>query len=313
MKILINNTLCFYALIVLIMGASCKKEEGVVKTSQNIDEVINSNPDFSTFAYAIKKANLEIFTKGGGPFTFFIPSNSSFASIGINSSADIDKLDPLFLAIITTYHFQGVKRTFYEIPEGPNASMGSQTGVVQYGTRSPQTDKAYINGVEIMDKGTETSNGLYFKVAEVIQPPYYSNALQMMQALGGNYSLMLQAIAKTATTTSFTTTPATVFALPNSVMIANGYDSTTIANISGAAATSLTNTLRYHVIPQRIFKSDFRIGNTLTRFTGNSVTIDGTIGSFTIKGKNSPAPTTIGHGVATGTGVLYSISQLLKP
>ncbi|ULT45692.1 hypothetical protein KRR40_22105 [Niabella defluvii] len=55
----------------------------------------------------------------------------------------------------------------------------------------------------------------------------------MQSSSTNNYSLMLQAITKTATTTSFTTTPSTVFAIPNSVMLANGYDSTTIANISG--------------------------------------------------------------------------------
>lgn len=124
---------------------------------------------------------------------------------------------------------------------------------------------------------------------------------------------MLQAITKTAATTSFTTTPATVFAIPNSVMLANGYDSTTIANISGAALTALNNTLRYHVIPQRIFKSDFRTGNQVTRFPSNSVTIEGVVGNFTIKGKSNPTGVPVGNGIATGSGVFYTISQMLKP
>jgi uncharacterized surface protein with fasciclin (FAS1) repeats len=306
----------FFALGILmfLLIAGCdKKDDDIASTTENLDEVINSNPDYSMFAYAVKKANLEIFTKGGGPFTFFIPNNEGFSKIGINSTADIDQLDPLFLAIFTTYHFQGVKRTFYEVPEGPNATMSTQPGVVQYGSRNTQTDKAYINGVELLDKGTETSNGIYYNINEVIQPPFYSNALVMMQALGSNYSLMSQAITKTATTTSFTTTPSTVFAIPNSVMLANGYDSTTIANISGTAATALTNTLKYHVIPQRIFKSDFKPGNALTRYTSNSVTIGGSIGNFTIKGNGNPAAVPVGNGIATGTGVFYSISQLLKP
>lgn len=310
----INKIFCF-CIPLLVLVTSCQKDEEPVSTAQSIDEVLNSTPDFSMYAYIIKKANLEIFTKGIGPYTFFIPSNSSFAALGLNTPADVDKLDPLYLVVLGTYHFQGVKRTFYEIPEGPNASMNTQTNVVQYGTRNSKTDKAYINGVEVLDKGTETSNGIYFKVADIIQPPFFSSAITQMQASSSNnnYSLMLQAIAKTATTTSFTTTPATVFAIPNSVMLANGYDSTTIANISGTAATALTNTLRYHVLPQRIFKSDFRVGNQFTRFTSNSVTIEGTLGSFTIKGKNNPTGVPVGNGIATGSGVFYSISQMLKP
>ncbi|MCF3109289.1 fasciclin domain-containing protein [Niabella sp. CC-SYL272] len=312
MKNSIAKIFCTGIVVMILLLSSCKKEDTVPATVHNMDEVINTNPEFSMFAYAVKKANLDIFTKGGGPFTFFIPDNNAFSEIGLKTTADIDKLDPLFLALLTTYHFQGTKRTFYEIPEGPNATMSTQTGVVQYGTRNVKSDKAYINGIELLDKGTQTSNGLYYNVGEVIQPPYFSSALVMMEALG-NYSLMLQAIAKTSTTTSFTTTPSTVFAIPNSVMLANGYDSTAIANITGAAATVLTNTLRYHVIPQRIFKSDFKPGSVLTRYSSNSVVIEGAVGSFTIKGKNNASGVPVGNGIATGSGVFYAISQMLKP
>ena len=146
---------CCFA-ILMLLGFSCKKKVEI-STKQNINEVLESNPDYSMYAYAIKKTNLDIFTKGPGPFTFFIPSNTAFSSIGLNSTADLDKLDPLYLAILTAYHFQGTERTFYEIPEGPNASMGTQTGTVQYGTRFVSTDKAYVNGVELQDKGTKAA------------------------------------------------------------------------------------------------------------------------------------------------------------
>lgn len=314
MKKYISIILGISSLALILLASSCKKDDEVASTTQNIDEVINSNPDFSLFAYAVKKANLDIFTKGGGPFTFFIPSNSGFAALGINSTTDIDNLDPLFLAILTTYHFQGTKRTFYEIPEGPNASMTSQAGNAQFGTRYKNTDKAYINGVELLDKGTITSNGIYYRIAEALYPSVFASAIAIMQGSStNNFSLMLQAIAKTATTTSFTTTASTVFIIPNSVMIANGYDSTTIANISGSAATTLTNILRYHVIPQRIFKSDFKVGNVVTRFTGNSVTISGTTANYSIKGKNNATAVPVGNGIVTGSGVTYNISQMLKP
>ena len=313
MKQYIHKIFCFSSVILILLISACNKNNDPVTTTQTIDEVINSNPDFSLYAYAVKKTNLDIFTKGGGPFTFFIPSNSGFSAIGINSTADIDNIDPLNLAILASYHFQGVLRTFYEIPEGPNAAMTTQTGLTQYGTRNVKSDKAYVNGVELLDKGTLTSNGIYYKVGDVIQPPIYSNAIIMLQGLGSNYSLMLQAITKTATTTSFTTVPSTVFLLQNSVMLANGYDSTTIANITGTAATTLTNILRYHVIPQRVFKSDFKVGTIATRYTGNSITVSGTNGNYSIQGKSNAAPTLMGNGVATTGGVAYSIAQMLKP
>jgi uncharacterized surface protein with fasciclin (FAS1) repeats len=300
-------------LIVLLILTSCKKENNETPaTTQNIDEVINSNPEFSLFAYAAQKTKLDVFTKGVGPYTFFIPNNAAFAALGINSTADIDKLNTLFLIQLVTYHFQDIYRTYYEIPQGPNTSMSSHSNIVQYASRYVTTDKAYINGVEVLDKGTKASNGIYYTVAEVIYPPYYSNSLLMMEAMGG-YNLMLQAITKLSATTSFTTSPATVFGIPNTVMLANGYDSTTIANLSGASATTLTNVLRYHVLPQRIFKSDFKAGNITTRFTSNSVVVGGSLGAFTIRGKNNAATQPISRGFANGAGVLYSVSEMLKP
>lgn len=301
---------CFIALLII---TSCKKENNETPaTTQNIDQVINSNPEFSIFAYAAQKTRLDVFTKGVGPYTFFIPNNAAFAALGIKSTADIDKLNTLFLIQLVTYHFQDIYRTYYEIPQGPNTSMSSHSNIVQYASRYTTTDKAYINGVELLDKGTRVSNGIYYTVAEVIYPPYYSNSLVMMEAMGG-YNLMLQAITKLSATTSFTTSPATVFGIPNTVMLANGYDSTTIANISGSAATALTNVLRYHVLPQRIFKSDFKAGNVLTRFTGNSIVVGGGIGNFTVAGKNNTAAQPISRSLANGVGVLYSISEMLKP
>ena len=310
MKKFINKKL-YAAMFYVVLLAACTKEPGIVQTKQSIDEVINTDPELSMFAYMVKKSNLDIFTKGGGPFTFFIPTNAALTAVGITSTTHIDQMEPLYLTILASYHFQGNLRSFYEIPEGPNATMNTQTNIVQYASR--RGDKAYINGVELLDKGTEASNGIYYKVGELILPPVNTNAITTMQAMGDKYTLMLQAIAKTGTTTSFTTSPATVFALPNSVMLANGYDSVTIANIKGNEATILTNKLRYHVIPQRIFKSDFKPANLLTRYTSNSVIIEGSVGNFTIKGKNNTTSTPVGNGTANGAGVFYSIEQMLKP
>ena len=303
----------FLVLFFFILLVSCEKNEVKNTTTQdNIDAVINSKSEFSLFAYGVKKSNLDIFTKGSGPFTFFIPTNDAFAKIGINNNSDIDKLDPLFLVLLISYHVQNNARSIYEIPEGPNAVMTSQTGIAQYGARYVKTGKTFINGVELLDQGVITANGIYYTINEIIYPPSYTNALVMMQS-NDNYKLMVQAITKTNVTTSYTASPSTVFILSNQIMLANGYDSTTIANITGANADKLANTLKYHAIAQRVFKSDFKIGNYITKYTGNNVSIGGTTGNYTIKGTNNATPQPVGYGIAVGNGVYYTLNEMLKP
>ncbi|MDB5202812.1 MAG: fasciclin protein [Ferruginibacter sp.] len=301
---------CCLAICSVVMFTGCDDKADVAPVGDNIDKLISANTDLSIFQAALVKTRLDQFTKGGGPFTIFAPTNAAFNAIGINSATDLALLDSNALVQLITYHIQSVSRSFTEIPLGPNATMSTIGGGVQYGAR--YTDgRAYINGARITNSGgTAASNGFLYIVDRVLVPGTLSASAALTAS--GNYKLMLQAMAKTAV--SNTTNPLTIFAVPNSVMIAAGYDSTTIANIgtTGVPFTTLKAIMQYHTVAQRIFSPNFKAG-ALKTVQGTNVTIT-TGTTVMVKGTNNPAPFSIVvPDVITTTGVIHGINGLLKP
>lgn len=310
MKILNNKFFknAGFALLVVLFFTACDKEDSPEAATENLDAKITANPDLSLFQAALEKTRLTTFTEGGGPFTLWAPNNAAFNAIGVNTAADLNKLDSNLLVQTLTYHIQTGNRSFVEIPFGPNANMGTQGGLTQYASRK-QGGSAYINGAQVIEADIRATNGYMHIINAVLLPPLLTTP--QVLAANPNYARFSQAIAKTAVTV--TTNPMTVFAVPNAVMVAAGYDSTTIANVTGASLTTLTNIVKYHVIPKRIFSPDFVAGTLATSLAGASVTIS-TTGGLTVKGKNNPAAFTITpNNIISTTGVVQSINGLLLP
>lgn len=303
-KLTYVSCICF---ICLTMILSCSKNDSPAAIAENIDNIISKQPDLSLFAAALTKTRLTTFTQGGGPFTVWAPTNAAFNAIGINSATDFNNLDSNLLVQIITYHLQSVSRSYTEIPLGPNATMSTVGGFTQYASRY-LGGFAYINGAKLVDSVYAASNGYLYKINRVLVPPYNNNATNL--ALNSNYKQFLQAITKTAT--AITANPYTILAVPNSVMTAAGYDSTTIANASGAALTTLTGIIRYHLIAQRIFSPDFKAG-TLKTVQGSNLVIS-LAGGVNIKGTNNPTPFQIAiPDVLSSNGIIHGITGLLKP
>lgn len=301
------------ALMALVAGSlftSCQKDDPEVLVADNIDKQLAANPALSLFQYALKKTNLTSFTQGQGPFTIFAPTNDAFNEIGISNEAGINAADSNKLVQILTYHIQVGARTFVEIPFGPNAPMSTQSGFLQYATRF-QGGSAFINGAKITKENIVASNGIIHIIDRILQPPFF-NGLNTLAA-NPNYARMVQAINKTLVTASFTGGTVTIFAVPNSAMVAAGYDSTTIANlvVPSTAATLLSNIMRYHAIAQRIYPQDFKAIAYKTLHGSNlTVSLAGEV--INVKGIGNPAAFQLGTSVPISNGVLYPINGLLR-
>jgi uncharacterized surface protein with fasciclin (FAS1) repeats len=305
---IIKIALFFFA--AAFVFSSCKKDdEATAVPTQTLDQLISANADLSVFNAALARTNLSIFTKGGGPFTIIAPTNAAFAAAGIANEAALASLDSNQLVQILTYHIQGGARSFTEFPLGPNATMTTQGGFTQYGSRFVG-GSIYINGGMVSGFGTAGSNGNLYVIDKLLIPPFLSITASL--AANPNYSLMALAISKTAVT--ITGSPITVFAVPNSAMSAAGYDATTINNLVAASPAYLTlqSIMRYHIVTQRIFTPDFKTGSLKTA-QGTNLTI--TAGNpVQVKGTNNPVPFQItGGDILTTNGVIQPINGLLKP
>lgn len=300
---------CLLTLSMSAVFISCDDKPDTVASGANIDQLISARPELSIFKAALERTRLNQFTQGGGPFTVFAPTNEAFIASGISTAADLALVDSNLLVQIMTYHIQAGARSFTEIPLGPNATMSTQGGFLQYAARYLTTGKAYINGAEITSTNA-AGNGFLYTINRVLAPGFASAATTL--AANPNYKLMLQAITKTAVVT--TTNPLTIFAVPNNVMIAAGYDSTTIANLVAATApyTTLRGIMQYHTVNQRIFTPNFKAGVLKTVQTTN--VIIGLGATVTVKGTNNPTPFNIVvPDMLTSTGVIHGIDGLLKP
>jgi uncharacterized surface protein with fasciclin (FAS1) repeats len=310
MKIFNSKFLKLTSLAVMTIAvlSSCDKDDPVTVTGDSLDKLINDKAELSLFAAAITKTRLNTFTQGKGPYTFWAPTNAAFNAIGINNATDLNLLDSNLLVQILTYHIQSANRSFTEIPLGPNATMVTQGGYTQYASRK-LGGSAYVNGVKVTEPNIKASNGYMHVINRILIPPFFNMASSI--ALNPDFKLMLQAITKTATST--TLNPLTIFAVPNSVMITAGYDSTAIATATGATLTTLTAIMKYHTVNRRIFSPDFIPGNLKT-VQGTNVFISGTGDAVTIKGTNNPSAFQITNSdFASSTGVIHTMNGLLKP
>ncbi len=306
-----------------MLFVQCDKSDAVV-TADNLDEYLSKNSDFSMFKAAITQAKLETFTKGPGPFTVFAPTNAAFTAAGYTPGS-IAALDSITLTALILHHFQtsanGVftARTSFEIPEGPNAPMTSIAGYSVFSYKDKATNNIYLSGALISERDIRCSNGIIHKIDKILVPPTASISTQL--AANPNYSLLVQAIAKAGLTSVYspsTSAPATVFALTNATMTANGYDATTIAGLTGAALTTLTNILRYHVVASRNFSAAMKVGASLKTTYVNAgaptyLTVSFASGVF-VKGVSNPTAFQINpvDMVATN-GVIHTVAGMLKP
>lgn len=246
----------FFALF-LLSGSyvSCDKNDNdtVGVTGDKLATVIANNPDLSIFKAAIDRAKLNYFFDGAGPFTVYAPNNAAFNAAGIMSAADLNNIDTTTLITLLTYHFAPGDRTSFEIPNGPNAAISTQGGLSFFSAKSG--DNIFINGARIVTRDIATANGRIHIIDNVLFLP--SNTMLGTLTANPNHKLFVQLINKTAQTASFAST-ATVFAPTNAAMVAAGYDSTAIANLSAANITLLGNVVKYHVLPVRLFSSEFK-------------------------------------------------------
>lgn len=316
-----KNAFKIFPLLLLLCSTffiQCNKNDTVVVNLDNLDATFAKNADLSIFKAAVSQAKLESFTKGPGPFTILAPTDAAFNAIGI-TAATLPAIDSITLTALILNHFQSsavgtfTARTSYEIPEGPNGPMPSIAGFTNYSNKDKLANKIYISGAVVTTIDIRCSNGIIHKLDKVMIPP----ALPIITLLGANsnYSLMVQAINKAALTGTFSpaaSAPATVFALSNAIMTANGYDAVSIAALSGAALTTLSNILKYHVVASRNFSTALKAGNLKTVFATNVVISLGS-GVF-VKGTNNASPFQITPAdLAANNGVIHAIAGMLKP
>ena len=137
---------------------SCQQESvnPVVINQVQGESVLLTNPDLTTFASLVKKANLVNFFHGTGPFTSFIPSNEAFSKFDKKKLAALEdpkNMDELvdfinYHVILGKYLSQNLKSGIKRTVNGKNINVRSENGQIWVNeAKVTQTDLVGPNGV----------------------------------------------------------------------------------------------------------------------------------------------------------------------
>ena len=300
-------------MLAVVLCVQCNKKNEVVLATDNIDTKLAADPQLSIFKKAITQAKLETFTKGPGPFTILAPTNTALADAGITESS-LTSIDSITLTAMVLNHFQNLKRTSFEFPVGPNAPMASIAGFSNFSFRNTTTNTTYVNAAKVLETDISCSNGIIHKIDKFLVIPIIP--IRTIIKNTPNYSLMDSAISKAGLSLTFApaaNSATTIFLINNANMIAAGYPNlTAIGALTPAQVTTLSNILRYHIVPSRNYSVAFKAGNLKTLLGSNITVTTGTSVSF--KGvSNTSAYTFLTSDIIASNAVAHELSGTLLP
>jgi uncharacterized surface protein with fasciclin (FAS1) repeats len=306
----------FKTILLVIMSSllfvQCTKKDEVVPVEEFSDAKISKDPELSLLKAAIAQAKLESFTKGPGPFTILAPTNAALNAAGI-TTATLPTIDSLTLTAFLLNHFQNLKRTSFEFPDGPNAPMASMAGFSNFASQNKAIGKIYINGASVIEKDIVCGNGIIHKIDKALPQPVLT--LRQLLKLNPNYTIMDSAITKVGLTATYAPSAAsTIFAVDNATMIAAGYPSLTyISTLTPAQVTALANVLRYHIASTRNFSVAMKTG-ALKTVQGANLLLNVSGTTVTVKGNTNATPfNLIEKDVMASNGVIHQVTGILTP
>jgi uncharacterized surface protein with fasciclin (FAS1) repeats len=137
--------------------------------TQNAMEVIDSDPELSTFASAIRKAKLEgEYSRFPAKFTIFAPTNAAFTAANINVSA----LPEDVVRNVIRYHVLATEdfRFARQITSGVNET-GAQLPNNLIWINVPRLGEIFVNGFKVTTADVPAKNAVIHKIEGVLLPP----------------------------------------------------------------------------------------------------------------------------------------------
>jgi uncharacterized surface protein with fasciclin (FAS1) repeats len=293
---------------VLLFFAACKKDEKV-EPLPSLTEFISQNADVSIFNAAIEKAGLQTFKNGGGPFTWFMPTNAALQSIGVTEDS-VGRMTQGIASYFVTYHIVNARFAtqdmiaLYSFPrttvQGAAIYTGGDAGVF------------YVNGIKLISADNEVAGGLVHKIDKFMVPLPLVGNIQTMLSRTGQHTLFIAALTKANRWAQFSGTTAYTVLAPTDAAMTNA--GLTSAAITAASLGRVDSIVRYHYFnSSRLFTNDFANKESPQTALGAGRTIISSGNGILLKGKTNTAPVNVTTANLLGTnGVLQIIDGVLK-
>jgi len=290
---------------------------------QNIVQIAQGNPAFSTLVAAVVKADLAGALSGDTQLTVFAPTNDAFdaaaQAIGLaDGAALVDALPADALGKILTYH----------VVAGDNPSTSLTAGTLQtlytFEDSATTLDLSLTGGVILTDAllttatvttaDIDASNGVIHVIDKVLVPPGVLNIVQMAQ-LNATFSTLVAAVVEADLAATLSGTgPFTVFAPTNDAFAAALAELSLTAE-QLLASPDLAAILTYHVVG-----GDVRAADVVALVSGGPVNVTTVQGddfsvspALVITDGRSRTANLVATDVVASNGVIHVIDAVILP
>lgn len=141
-------------------------EDEPMEMEEDIVDVAQGNPDFSTLVAALQEAGLVETLQGDGPFTVFAPTNAAFdkllTDLGITADELLAQPD---LADVLTYHVVSGNVMASDLTDGMTAETVNGEELTFDLSGDPMVNDSMITSTDI-----EASNGIIHVIDTVLVP-----------------------------------------------------------------------------------------------------------------------------------------------
>ncbi len=288
--------------------ASCKKNAEVVALP-SFDDVVKQQ-SLNMFNTAVEKANLQDFKKGGGPYTWFAPTDAAFIAAGITTDS-LNKITPSALSYLMVYHLLNERRVGADMIATSSVSRTTQLGTNIY--NGLYNGKYYVNGGRISISDIFITNGVIHVTEAFLTPPQLRGNIGAILNSTGRHTLFIAALTRAGLMAQFsTTTVFTVLAPTDAAMTAAGY---TLANIATTPTTVLADFCRHQYFNNvRLFTNDLAATTSFATALGSNKYVATSADGTKVKGVSNLSPVNITIFNRLGTnGVVHEIDGVLRP
>ena len=178
MKIKFKNTGLLLFLAALVGFTACESEkwnehysvDPSIVSDKNLWETIKENPDFSIFAWAVKKTGYDQMLASSQMFTIWIPDNQAAAMID-TTETDVDK--DMLLKEFVQNHI-----TRFSYPASGTKDVRILLLNKKIMTFKPVDNDFYIGEIKLKQKNILTSNGVIHVIEDQI--PFFNNVWEFL-------------------------------------------------------------------------------------------------------------------------------------
>ncbi|MBF6608296.1 MAG: fasciclin domain-containing protein [Flavobacterium sp.] len=322
MKAITNFSKLFLMFSLAVTVASCSSDDDTAtEQPMTIAQIAMDNPDFSSLAAALDRADLSTTLDSDGSFTVFAPTNAAFSAfLQANGFANLEAVPVATLREVLLNH----------VMSGQNLSSGLSTGYVKTmgkgSASATNTLSMFINtssgvllnggvnngGAMVTTADVMASNGVIHIVNGVIGLPTVVNHAIANPDFATLVSALTRADQPDFAGILSGTGPFTVFA-PTNNAFGSLLTELSLSGLDQVPQATLESALKYHVVAgANVLSSSLTNNMVVTTFEGSNFTVM-TAGGASITDANSRISNIIAVDVQASNGVVHAIDKVLLP